>query len=277
MERAETIPGEGMNRGGLAKPRTKKTDIAKYINIVRELAVADFRLKYHDSALGYIWSMLNPIFLFIVYHFVFSYLFVSQVHKFTYYLLSGIIFWNFFGDATLSGMSALQSKAGLAKKIYFPRILIIFSSTATALISFVINTLLLWLVLIIFDHASFLQLLIVLPFFSMILLGAGVSLILSVLFMHFRDTLQIWAVVLNIAFWLTPIVYDALTAPKPLKMAALIFNPAGRILVMLRAFLVYDDFPSLDLIISTPLFCIVIFLFGVWFFQRHEYKVTEYI
>ena len=279
MEQAETTQTRAFSpvlEAATIPPRSTG-NLRKYVNIVRELAIADFRLKYHDSALGYIWSMLNPIFLFLVYHFVFSYLFVSQVYKFTYYLLSGIIFWNFFGDATLSSMSSLQGKAGLAKRIYFPRILIIFSSTSTALISFIINSFILLAVLILFDHASFHQLLIVIPFLSIILLATGVSLILSVLFLHFRDTLQIWAVLLNIAFWLTPIVYDALTAPAPLRLVALIFNPVGRILVMLRAFLVYDDFPSLDLMVTTPIFCAVIFAIGVWLFQRHEYKVTEYI
>ena len=255
----------------------KQTKLRMYVNIVRELAVADFRLKYHDSALGYIWSMLHPIFLFAVYHFVFSYLFVSQVHKFTYYLLSGVIFWNFFGDATLSSMGALQSKAALAKKIYFPRILIVFSSTATALISFIINTCLLWLVLIIFDHFSFHQILLLLPFVSIVLLATGISLILCVLYIHFRDIAQIWSVFLTVGFWLTPIVYDALNAPTPLKLAALIFNPVGRILVMLRSFLIYDDYPSVFLIVTTPLVCLIVFLFGAWLFQKHEHKVTEYL
>ena len=263
--------------GFVAMPHRKVGNLAKYVNIVRELAVADFRLKYHDSALGYAWSMLNPIFLFIVYHFVFSYLFVSQVPKFTLYLLSGIVFWNFFGDATLSSMSALQSKAALAKKIYFPRALIIFSSTVTAMISFVINTILVWIVVMIFDHTSLHQPLLVLPFLLIILLATGISFILGVAYIYFKDILQIWNVCLNVGFWLTPIVYNALTAPAPLKTAALLLNPVGRILVMLRAFLIYDDFPSAEFMITTPIFCLVLFWFGYWLFQKHEHRITEYL
>lgn len=248
-----------------------------YVNIVREFAVADFRLKYHDSALGYVWSMLNPIFMFAVYHFVFSYLFVSQVPKFTLYLLSGIVFWNFFADATLSSMQNLQAKAALAKKIFFPRILIIFSSITTALISFLINTVILILIVTTFDHVSFHQLLMIIPLISLLLLATGVSFILAVFYIHFKDMTQIWNVVLSVGFWLTPIVYNALTAPPPLKTAALLVNPVGRIMVMLRAFLVFDDFPSLEFMITTPIFCFVIFAVGFWYFQKHEYKVTEYL
>ncbi len=250
--------------------------LRKSYNIVRELALADFRMKYHDSVLGYFWSLLNPLIQFVVLHFVFSYLFVVQVPKFTFYLLSGIVFWNFFHDATLSGMNAVYAKATVSKKIYFPRNLIIFSSTATALISFTINTSILWLVVIVFDHFSPNQFLIVIPFLSILLLAMGTAFLLSVFYVYFRDTIQIWLVCLNVGFWLTPIVYNALTAPLPLKMVAL-FNPVGRILIMLRSFLVYDDFPSIEFMVTTIVFCIIFFVVGLWLFNKHSHKIVEYL
>lgn len=250
--------------------------IWKKLNIVREFALTDFRFKYHDSALGYLWSMLNPLAQFVVLHFVFSYLFVVQVPKFTFYLLSGIVFWNFFYDATLSSINSIHSKAVIAKKIYFPRCIIVFSSTATALISFTINTLLLWLIIIIFDNFSFIQLLVFIPFFTLVFLTLGISFILSTLFIYYRDTVQIWLVCLNIGFWLTPIVYNALTAPAPLQTVALL-NPVGRIMVMLRAFFVFGNFPSIEFIVSTVLLSIVVFIFGLFIFNKHSYKIVEYL
>jgi lipopolysaccharide transport system permease protein len=240
------------------------------------MALIDFRLKYHDSVLGYFWSMLNPIMQFAVLHFVFSYLFVAAIHKFTFYLLSGIIFWNFFYDATVSGIYAVQAKSAISKKIFFPRNLIIFSSTATALISFVINVALLWLIIIIFDHFSFHQFLIFIPFTAIIFFTMGITFILAVLYIYFRDTIQIWLVCLNVGFWLTPIVYNALTAPLPLKMVAL-FNPLGRMLVLVRSSFVYGDFPPVDYIISTAVISFLIFVFGYWLFNRHSYQITEYL
>ena len=244
--------------------------------IVRELAVADFRLKYHDSVLGYFWSMLNPLALFLVYHFVFSYLFVVEVPKFTLYLLSGIVFWNFFADATLSGMNSLEAKASLTKKIYFPRILIVLASTATALFSFLINTAILIGVVILFDHVAVSQLLIIVPILLLVLLTLAVTLLLAVSFIYFRDTLQIWNVCLSVGFWLTPVVYNALLAPEPLRNVALL-NPIGRILVLLRAYLVFDDFPPGSFVWTTMLFCLVLLGFGIWIFSRHEHNIPEYL
>lgn len=249
---------------------------SNYYSIVRELAIADFRLKYHDSVLGYFWSMLNPLALFLVYHFVFSYLFVVQVPKFTLYLLSGIVFWNFFADATLSGMNALDAKSELTKKIAFPRSLIIVSSTVTAFFSFFINTILLCLVVVLFDHAAISQVLVLLPFIFLVVLALGVSFLLAILYVHFRDTMQIWNVTLSVGFWLTPVVYNALLAPEPLKNVALL-NPIGRILVMLRGYLVFEDWPSFIFILTTALFAIVIFVAGYMIFQRGQHRIPEYL
>ncbi|MDI6765234.1 MAG: ABC transporter permease [Bacteroidota bacterium] len=254
----------------------KFTKWRQYYNIVKELAIVDFRKKYHDSTLGYFWSMLNPLLRFGVYHFVFSYLFVSKLHKFTLYLLTGVFFYNFFSDITSSAINAVRSRSRLTKTIYFPRYLLVFSSSLTAVFSFTINVALIWVVVMIFDHVSFYQIFTVVPFVLLILFGTGIGLILSILFVHFRDITEIWGVLLTLGFWLTPIMYDPKYVPEPLANVALL-NPIGRILVLLRAYLVYGDVPSLPFFLSTSLLCIGIFIFGLWLFQRYEHRIPEYV
>lgn len=257
-------------------PAAKSTKWKQYYNIVRELALVDFRKKYHDSTLGYFWSMLNPLLRFGVYHFVFSYLFVSKLHKFTLYLLTGVFFWNFFQDVTSSAISAVRSRSRLTKTIYFPRYLLVFASSSTAVFSFIINTSLIIIVTMIFDHVSWLQLLTIVPFILLIFLGTGVGLILSIMFVHFRDITEIWGVVLTLGFWFTPIMYDPLYVPAPLATVALL-NPVGRILVMLRGFLVYGNYPPWTFTVTTILFCLGIFVFGLWLFRRYEHRIPEYV
>src|SRR5258706_10517013 len=84
----------------------RSSKLRKYLNIIRELAVADFRLKYHDSVLGYVWSMLNPMFMFAVYYFVFTKIFKSAVQDYPLFLLIGIVSYAFFQDCTFSAMNA---------------------------------------------------------------------------------------------------------------------------------------------------------------------------
>jgi ABC-type polysaccharide/polyol phosphate export permease len=254
----------------------KSTRFRQYYNIVRELAIVDFRKKYHDSTLGYFWSMLNPLLRFGVYHFVFSYLFISRLHKFTFYLLTGVFFWNFFQDITSSAIGVVRGRARLTKTIYFPRYLLVFASSATAVFSFAINTSLIIIIVLIFDHVSWHQLFTIIPFILLIFLGTGVGLILSILFVHFRDITEIWGVILTMGFWLTPIMYDPKYIPGPLATVALL-NPVGRILVLLRAYLVYDNYPSFEFLFTTTLVCIGIFFLGFWLFQRFEHRIPEYV
>lgn len=248
----------------------------QYYNIVMELALVDFRKKYHDSSIGYAWSMLNPLLRFGVYHFVFSYLFVSKLHKFTLYLLTGVFFYNFFQDATGSAINAIRTRARLTKTIYFPRYLLVFASTMTAVFSFAINTALIVVVTILFDHASWVQLLTLIPFACLILLSTGIALVLSIMFVHFKDITEIWGVIITLGFWFTPIMYDPQYVPAPLATVALL-NPVGRILVMLRSWLVYDNFPPPSFVFTTIAASVAMFTFGLWLFRRYEYRVPEYV
>jgi len=221
--------------------------------------------------------MLNPLLRFGVYHFVFSYLFVTKLHKFTLYLLTGVFFWNFFQDVTSSAIGVVRSKSRLTKTIYFPRYLLVFASSATAIFSFAINVSLIVITVFIFDHVSWLQIFTIIPFILLIFLGTGIGLILAILFVHFRDISEIWGVILLTGFWLTPIMYDPKYVPAPLATVALL-NPVGRILVLLRAsYLVYDNLPSFAFLSSTTLLCVGIFLFGIWLFKKYEHRIPEYV
>ena len=260
-----------------ATPDIKRSNnFRRYYNIVRELAIVDFRKKYHDSTLGYFWSMLNPLLRFGVYHFVFSYLFISKLHKFTLYLLTGVFFWNFFQDVTSSAISVVRNRARLTKTIYFPRYLLVFASSSTAVFSFTINTALIIIIVLIFDHISWLQLFSIIPFILLIFFGTGIGLILSILFVHFRDITEIWGVILTLGFWLTPIMYDPKYVSYPLATVALL-NPVGRILVLLRAYLVYDNYPTFDFLFTTTLVCVGVFALGLWLFHKYEHRIPEYV
>ncbi len=248
----------------------------RYFNIVWELALVDFRKKYHNSTLGYFWSMLNPLLRFLVFHFVFTYLFISIAPKFTLYLLTGVFFFNFFQDATLGAISAIGRQARLTKRIFFPRYLIVFSSCTTALLSYIINLSLIVLVVLVFDHVSPLQFLTIIPFILIVLFSTGLAMMLAILYVHFRDISEIWNVILMLGFWLTPIMYDPQNVPGPLATISLL-NPVGRILVMLRAYLVFDNLPSAPFVIVTAGVSVGTFLFGWWIFKKYEHRVPEYL
>jgi lipopolysaccharide transport system permease protein len=279
METTQTeivVEQEGQFAAPSRTTPARSSKLLRYTNIVWELALVDFRKKYHNSTLGYFWSMFNPLLRFLVYYFVFSYLFITKADKFTFWLLFGVFWYNFFQDTTWSIIGALNNRSRLAKKIYFPPYLIIFASTMTAFLSYAINSALIFLTVLAFDHVSLFQLWVIVPFVLLVFLGAGIAFVVGTLYVHFRDISEIWGVILTLGFWLTPLMYDPYKVPEPLQSIALL-NPIGRILTMARSFILFDNSPPWSFNVTTVLFCLGIFFFGWWLFKKFQHRVVEYL
>lgn len=271
--RADDLAVTGEEAVGVLRPKAT-TDFSKYFNIVREFAVADFRLKYHQSMLGYFWLMLNPILMFGVFYLVFTYVFKLQISNFALYLLIGVIFFNFFQDCTYSSMLSLSNKAAIIKKIYFPRSLIVFASTGTSLLSLAINTVVLVLILLFTGHLKLLAFLSIFSIVCFAVFTMGVSLVLATLFVFFRDIAQIWAVLLTVFFWVTPIVYDVSNLPEATQQLVY-FNPLTRFFVLLRWFLLYDYVPNVQFFIVTAGYAVLMFVIGYVIFRKYESSFPE--
>ena len=275
MERIETIPHEQTTPAIAVntKKSARSNNLTKYVNIVRELAIADFRLKYHDSALGYIWSMLNPMLMFGVYYFVFTKIFPSTITHYPLFLLSGIISYAFFQDCTFSAMSALSQKSGIMKKIYFPRTIIIFASSVTCILSYLINLFVLFVLVFFLKGFTPLVLLTPIPVLCLILFSVGVSFLLAIMYTYFRDMGQIWGVLSLVLFWLSPVVFNVETLPEPVS-TFVYFNPLTRIFVLIRHYLLYNYF-DLRFLLMTMVYSSISFAVGYLIFKRHQEKLSE--
>ncbi len=273
METPEVIIGLEKKAKGQARTRSRKSDLRKNFNIVRELAIADFRLKYHDSALGYIWSMLNPLLLFAVYYFVFTRIFKSALPHYPLFLLIGIVNYSFFQDCTFSGMVSLGAKAGLIKKISFPKSLIILASTGTCLLSYLINTVVVLVILFITQGFTPLVLLTPLPMLCLLLYSMGLSFLLATLYAYFRDMGQIWGVLVLVIFWLSPVVFGVDTLIGPVS-SIVYFNPLTRIFVLVRNYLLYSYF-DFRFLITTIGYSVLSLGIGYAIFRKFQDRFPE--
>jgi ABC-2 type transport system permease protein len=177
------------------------------LDVVRELAVSDFRLKYHDSALGYVWSMLSPALMLAVFYLVFRYLIVVNVPGYVGYLAVGLVYWLFFQDCTCSGVVALVHKAELLRAVRVPAVLVLVGAAASTMLTLVINTVVLVLALAVTGRLSSLAPLALVPLLGLVLLASGVGFLVALAHVRFRDTSLIWSVLLQALFWMTPVVY----------------------------------------------------------------------
>ena len=245
---------------------------ARRLEVVRELALADFRLKYHDSALGYAWSMLSPLLMLVIYYLVFRYIIGVSVPGYVVYLLVGIVYWTFFQDCSFSGLTALEGKAMVLKAVRVPAGVVVAAGAVSTVITLVINSGVLVVALLAMGRLSRLAPLALLPLCCLVLLGMGTSFLVALAWVRFRDTGLIWGVLLQACFWLTPVVY-VVDSPRFAELVYL--NPLARCLYLIRWFLVYDYLPAWRFTGLTVLSCVVPFALGLLLLLRRQDRIPE--
>lgn len=201
-------------------------------SILREMVSTDFKVRYQGSILGYAWSVLKPLFIFVILYIVFvKFLRIgNNIPHFPVYLLSGIILWNFFVEATSSAMSSVVGRGDLIKKISIPRYLVVLSSVFSALINLCLNMIILLLIALINGVRPMnTWLLLPLILFELLVLSLALGFILSALFVKYRDASYTWEVILQAGFYATPILYPlSIIAEKYQKIIML--NPMAQII-----------------------------------------------
>lgn len=201
--------------------------------LLSELVRTDFKLRYQNSVLGYAWSLLRPLLLFLILYVVFvKFLKLGNgIPHYPVYLLLGIVMWNFFTEMTVQSLGSIVGRGDLIRKIKIPRWTIVVSSSLSALINFFLN-LIVVAVFMAMNHVGILSTIWLLPLIMLELyvFSLGLSFFLSALFVKFRDVNYIWEVILQAGFYMTPILYPlSLITNLTLQKLILISPPAQMI------------------------------------------------
>jgi ABC-2 type transport system permease protein len=201
-------------------------------SILREMVSADFKVRYQSSALGYLWSVLRPLFMFAILYVVFTFIFKAGkgIPHYPVYLLLGIVIWNFFTETTIIGMGSVVGKGDLIRKISIPRYLTVLSSSVSALINLGINLLVVLLVAFINGvEPTWRWMLLPAVLAELFVFSISLAFFLAALYVKFRDITYIWEVGLQAAFYATPILYPLTVVDQ--KYRELFFiNPIAQIL-----------------------------------------------
>ncbi len=177
--------------------------------LLAELVRKDLKVKYKNSALGFIWSLANPLLYLAVFTLVFNVFLRGGVDNFAVLFMAGFLVWNFFNLSTLTATGAVVGNANLVRKVRFPRIVLPLSSVGFAGVHFLLQLAVLFAVLpLLYRDAFGLQLVLLLPALAVaVIFTAALSLLASALNVRFRDVEHLLEIALLAWFWLTPIVY----------------------------------------------------------------------
>lgn len=199
--------------------------------LLAELVRTDFKVRYQNSVLGYAWSLLRPLFIFVILYIVFVRVIPlgKDIPHYPVYLLLGIVLWNFFSEMTSQSLTAIVGRGDLIRKIKIPRWIIVLSSSLSATINLLLNLLVVAVFMVVNRvgwQASVLWLPLVL--LEIYVLALGLSLFLSAAFVKYRDVSYIWEVFMQAGFYMTPIIYP-LTRITSLKFQKIIMlNPMAQ-------------------------------------------------
>ncbi|HSX05572.1 MAG TPA: ABC transporter permease [Candidatus Saccharimonadales bacterium] len=184
--------------------------------ILREMVVTDFKVRYQGSLLGYLWSVLKPLFLFAILYIIFTYVFKvgKGIPHYPVYLLLGIILWNFFTEATIVGASSVVSHGDLIRKISIPRYLVVAASSVSALINLCFS-LVAALIIALFNglRPELSWLLLPLLFLELFALALAVAFILAAAYVKYRDVSYIWEILLQAGFYASAILFPLQLVP----------------------------------------------------------------
>jgi len=217
------------------------------LELLTELVRKDLKVKYKNSALGFIWSLANPLLYLAVFTLVFDKLLKNGIEAFPVLFMSGFLVWNFFNLATLSGTGSVVGNANLVRKVRFPRVVLPLSSVGFAGVHFVLQLgVLLALLLVFYRDAFGAQLILLVPALAVVVVFAtAMALLSSALNVRFRDVEHLLEVILLAWFWLTPIVYPVTYVRDQLAGSPWLFrlymaNPmTGVVTAMQRAIYVH--------------------------------------
>ncbi len=249
--------------------------LLQYKELIKNLVISDLKTRYSGSVLGFAWSMLNPLLMMLILYLVFNNVFRSTQEHFALYLLVGIMSWRFFANGTTSAMFSIVGKSSLVTKIYIPREILTLSAVVSALISSFLEFLVLIPLLIIFG-ATLYPTIVMFPVLHILffLIVYGVALALASLYVYYRDLNQIWELVLQVGFFMSPIVYPASSIPEKYRLYYML-NPITRLIEMYRGALLHGNMPGLMDLSLVILFGVVLFIFGSGLFGKLSRRFAE--
>jgi ABC-2 type transport system permease protein len=184
----------------------------RFVELTLTIARTDFKLRYFGSALGYLWSLMRPLLFFgVIYVFFTQILNIGGgIPHYGVYLLTGIVLWTFFGEATGNSVSALVAREPLLRKVRFPRLAIPLAVTLTSVFNLAMNFVAVFVFALlngVYPRLSWLWLIPIILGFMTITLGLGM--LLSAAYVRFRDVQPIWEVLVQVLFYASPIMYVA--------------------------------------------------------------------
>ena len=251
--------------------------LKQYQFLFEELVKRDFKKKYKRTVLGMAWSILSPLLMLLVMKLVFTQFFGRNMEHYTTYLFCGNLVFSYFSESTGQGMQSLMGNAGIFTKVNVPKYLFLFSKNVQALINFGL-TLIVFFLFCILDGITFTWkfLLLLYPICTLLLFNIGVGLILSALFVFFRDIQYLWSVFTQLLMYLSAIFYTIDQYPYTVQCLFLL-NPVYLHIRYFRKIIIDGEIPTIWFHLLMLAYVAVVLGLGCWMYKKYNTRFLYYV
>ncbi|HWR57636.1 MAG TPA: ABC transporter permease [Thermodesulfovibrionales bacterium] len=252
-------------------------EIFRYRELLRNLVLRDVKIRYKRSALGFLWVMLDPLLMLLVFYALFVGLFGGSVGNYSAYVMSGLIMWQFFSQGTKVASIAFLQNRNLINKVYLPKAIFPLSIVASSLVHFIFSLVPLFIILL-FSGIKLGLNLVLLPYVVCIVFvfSLGMALTVSTLAVFFYDVIFIYDVVLLGWMYLSAIFYPVSVLPQKLQVL-MSLNPIYHFISLFRASLYDTTLLTAEHVLSGAAFALVSFLIGWGIYYRNRDKIVFYL
>ena len=251
--------------------------LKRYQFLFEELVKRDFKKKYKRTVLGMAWSVLSPLLSLLVMRLVFTRFFGRGMDHYTTYLFCGNLVFSYFNESTSQGMQSLMSNASIFTKVNIPKYLFLFSKNVQTLINFGL-TLVVFFIFCILDGITFTWKFVFLlyPIVCLVLFNIGVGLVLSALFVFFRDVQYLWSVFVQLLMYVSAIFYT-IDGYSQMVRNLFLLNPVYLHIRYFRKIVIEATIPTPQFHLLMAAYVIIVFGLGCWMYKKYNTKFLYYV
>lgn len=251
--------------------------LKKHQFLFEELVKRDFKKKYKRTILGIGWSMLMPLLTLLVMKIVFEQFFGRDTPHYTTYLFCGLLVFNWFAESTNSGMRSLYSNAAIFSKVNVPKYLFLFAGNVQTLINFSL-TLIVFFFFCFLDNIAFSWkfVMLIYPIMTLLIFNIGIGMILSALYVFFRDMDYLWSVFVQLLMYGSAIFYSV-DKLSPSLQVLFKFNPVYRHIEYVREVVLMGTVPNFAAHLALLGFALAAFSLGAFMYKRYNTRFLYYV
>ncbi len=252
-------------------------EFKKHQFLLEELVKRDFKKKYMRSVLGMGWSVLSPLLMLLVMRLVFTNFFGRGIEHYTTYLFCGNLVFSFFNESTTQGMSSLMSNTSIFSKVNVPKYLFLLSKNMQTLLNFAI-TLVVFFIFCIIDSITFSWhfITLILPIVCLAIFNIGLGMILSALYIFFRDIQYLWTVFVQLLMYMSAIFYSVSAYSETVQRVFLI-NPVYVYIKYFRTVVMENQIPSLEINFLALIYALSALGIGALIYKKCNHKFLYYV